>query len=115
MNIGVPDASFHGCFKVRPVARGRHPSPTPAEGNPVAIAAASIKLPPFWPADPHIWFAQVEAQFATRKIKISVQKTMYEYVVASLTPEFATEVRDLILTIRMWDMSNCSNMASARS
>ena len=69
----------------------------PAEGNPVTIAAASIKLPPFWPADPHIWFAQVEAQFATRKI--SVQKTMYEYVVASLTPEFATEVRDLILTI----------------
>ena len=74
-----------------------HASLAPAEGNPVTIAAASIKLPPFWPADPHIWFAQVEAQFATRKI--SVQKTMYEYVVASLTPEFATEVRDLILTI----------------
>jgi len=73
------------------------PSLAPAEGNPVTIAATSIKLPPFWPADPHIWFAQVEAQFATRKI--SVQKTMYEYVVASLTPEFATEVRDLILTI----------------
>ena len=95
--IGDPDASFNGCFKVRHVARGRTPISHPAEGNPVTIAATSIKLPPFWPADPHIWFAQVEAQFATRKI--SVQKTMYEYVVASLMPEFATEVQDLILTI----------------
>ena len=63
------------------------PSLTPAEGNPVTVAATSIKLPPLWSADPHIWFAQVEAQFAT--CKISVQKTMYKYVVNSLTPEFA--------------------------
>ena len=73
------------------------PSLTPAEGNPVTVAVTSIKLPTFWPADPHIWFVQVEAQFATRKI--SIQKTVYKYVVASLTPEFTTEVQDLIHTI----------------
>ncbi|XP_065186171.1 uncharacterized protein LOC135816994 [Sycon ciliatum] len=58
--------------------------------------AVSLKLPPFWSKDPALWFAQVEAVFATRAI--TRQTTRFEYVVGALEPEVAVEVRDLILS-----------------
>lgn len=61
----------------------------------LAVAAVSIKIPPFWPTNPEVWFAQVEAQFTT--IDVTTHKTRFAYVISSLSPQFATEVRDLLL------------------
>lgn len=59
-------------------------------------SAVSLKLPPFWPGDPELWFEQVEAQFATKHI--TADQTKFNHLVASLTPETAAEVRELLFT-----------------
>lgn len=47
------------------------------------------------PADLEVLFAQVEAQFTTKDI--TVKRAWFDYVISSLSPEFAMEVQDLLL------------------
>ena len=42
--------------------------PEPNISSTPTLAAVSIKLPPFWPADPDVWFTQIEAQFTMREL-----------------------------------------------
>ena len=60
-----------------------------------SVAHVLGKLPPYWPADPMLWFAQAEALFNTRGIK--TEETKFNHIVSALQPEVAVEVRDIII------------------
>ncbi|XP_033124347.1 uncharacterized protein LOC117122750 [Anneissia japonica] len=73
----------------------QQPVVSASDAAPPAISSVSLKLPPYWPNDPTLWFTQVEAQFTTRHIMVDATK--YAYLMGSLQPEIAQEVRDLLL------------------
>lgn len=53
-----------------------------------------IKVPPFWPEEPEIWFHQLEAQFSLSRI--TTEATKFNHVVAHLEGRWANEIKDLI-------------------
>ena len=64
---------------------------------PLVVAAnVALKLPVFWPKAAEVWFAQADAQFAINVI--SVSKTKFYHVVASLPQDVAAQILDLICT-----------------
>lgn len=59
-----------------------------------ATCEVSIKLPPFWPQKPDIWFCQVEAQFKLKRI--TQEGTRFDYLLAQLEPQFLENIYDLV-------------------
>ncbi|KAK5650779.1 hypothetical protein RI129_001808 [Pyrocoelia pectoralis] len=58
------------------------------------IQRIQTRIPPFWPDDPELWFAQIENQFQLSGI--TADGTKYGYVAGSLEARFASEVRDIL-------------------
>jgi hypothetical protein len=54
----------------------------------------AVRLPPFWPERPALWFAQAEAQFELAGI--TSERTKYSYVISQLNHRYAAEVEDVI-------------------
>lgn len=60
------------------------------------VSHVAVKLPPYWPKDPSLWFAQVEGQFDLAGI--TTEMTKFNHVMSQLPAETAQEVRDIILS-----------------
>lgn len=69
-----------------------------ADPNPndigVEVLRVGVKMPPFWPEEPALWFAQVESQFVLSRI--TTDDTKFCYLVSQLEHQYASEVKDII-------------------
>ncbi|CAK1603484.1 unnamed protein product [Parnassius mnemosyne] len=62
---------------------------------PQEIMKVGVRVPPFWPDEPEIWFAQVEGQFAISGI--TSDSTKFNYVIGQLDNQYSVEVKDIII------------------
>lgn len=67
---------------------------SPSTAGPSDIARVQVRIPPFWAADPEMWFAQIESQFLVANI--SRDDTKFGYVAGNLEARYAVEVRDIL-------------------
>lgn len=71
---------------------------------PIEISRVTVKAPPFWRANPALWFCQLEAQFQMNQIYSD--KTKYYTVVAAIESTILDQVSDLVLNPPSVDMYN---------
>ncbi|XP_076392694.1 uncharacterized protein LOC143265295 [Megachile rotundata] len=65
-------------------------------GDVPAVDRVSVRIPDFAPADPELWFGMVERSFDASGIK--TESTKFGYVLGALSPQYAAEVRDIIMS-----------------
>ncbi|XP_076391771.1 uncharacterized protein LOC143266335 [Megachile rotundata] len=57
------------------------------------VSRVGIRVPPFWPEQPAVWFHQIEAQFVLSGV--TVDSTKFYYVMSQLESKYAAEVQDI--------------------
>lgn len=63
--------------------------------TPPEISRVGVRMPPFWPEEPGVWFAQLECNFTLSRI--TDDATKFNYVISQLEQRYATDVKDIIL------------------
>lgn len=61
---------------------------------PGTVFRVGVRVPPFWPDDPALWFAQLEGQFILSNI--TSDTTKFYYVTSHLDHQYVMEVKDII-------------------
>ena len=67
---------------------------TPEQVSNPEVCRVAVRMPPFWPDRPAIWFTQAESQFELAAI--TRQRTKFNYVLSQLNQQQASEVEDII-------------------
>lgn len=62
--------------------------------GPSDVFRVGVRVPPFWPSEPEVWFAQLESQFLLAGI--TADHTKYHFVCGQLDQEYAVKVKDII-------------------
>ncbi len=65
------------------------------------VAAVAVKLPMFWADNPRTWFIHAESQFDISNITVS--RTKFNHIMASLPKETIETVVDIVEEIRTYD------------
>lgn len=68
--------------------------PAPADATRQHVDRVGVRVPPFYPEMPALWFSQLESQFALAGI--TTDSTRYHYAVGHLDPVHAAEIEDII-------------------
>ncbi|GFR05973.1 uncharacterized protein TNCT_56021 [Trichonephila clavata] len=63
--------------------------------NDTTVSRVGVKLPPFWKANPALWFVQLEAQFALAGI--TADDTKFNHVISAIDSDISNCVCDIIL------------------
>ncbi|XP_075150521.1 uncharacterized protein LOC142224625 [Haematobia irritans] len=74
---------------------GEDSRPQENQEDDTMVQRVSVKVPPFWPERPEIWFAQIEAQFGIGKIV--TDRSKFNTVVAAVESNVLAQISDAIL------------------
>lgn len=65
-----------------------------SEDEEIGMNRHTLRIPPFWPEEPELWFAQLEGQFALTGIKDD--EARYAHTLSRIAPKQAKEIKDII-------------------
>lgn len=74
------------------------PAPAAERGaavNDPMLCRVGVKVPPFWPDKPALWFAQLDGQFTLANI--TADTTKFYHVISVLDYKYAVEIEDIII------------------
>lgn len=82
--------------KLPPPPSTVHTQASTSASNMDEVFKVGVRIPPFWPERPAVWFAQIEGAFALSGI--NTDSTKFYYVISQLDQQIAAEVEDIIVS-----------------